>query len=66
MSRRVSGFLIALAVFMLAQWTMLIFNLQEGHPTAFYVVHGTLIAVNLVLGIILGVIGIRGWRRVTI
>ncbi|MEV4081071.1 hypothetical protein AB0J43_12405 [Nonomuraea fuscirosea] len=38
------------------------FNLADGHPTAFYVVHGILIAVNVVLGVVLGVIGWRGLR----
>ncbi|WP_250573514.1 SCO4848 family membrane protein [Nonomuraea sediminis] len=39
------------------------FNLAAGHPTSFYVVHGILIAVNVILGIVLGVIGVRGLLR---
>jgi hypothetical protein len=54
--------LIVLAAFMIFEWINLGFNLADGHPTAFYVVHGILIAVNLVLAIVLAVIGVRGWR----
>lgn len=60
MTRRVSGFLLALAVFMILEWVNLGFNLQDGHDTAFYVIHGVLIAVNIILGLALGVLGIRG------
>lgn len=60
MSRKIAGFLVALAAFMIFEWISLGFNLADGHPTAFYVVHGILIAVNLVLAIVLGVIGLRG------
>jgi hypothetical protein len=59
-SRKIAGFLIGLAAFMIFEWITLGFNLADGHPTAFYVVHGILIAVNLVLAIVLGVIGLRG------
>jgi hypothetical protein len=59
-SRKIAGFLVALAAFMIFEWISLGFNLADGHPTAFYVVHGILIAVNLVLAIVLGVIGLRG------
>lgn len=62
MSRRVSGFLLVLAAFMVVEWTMLAFNLSEGHPTAFYVVHGVLIAANVLLAGALGVVGWRAWR----
>ncbi|MER5427201.1 SCO4848 family membrane protein [Streptosporangium roseum] len=60
MSRKIAGFLVALAAFMIFEWISLGFNLADGHPTAFYVVHGILIAVNLILAIVLGVIGLRG------
>lgn len=63
MSRKVAVFLVALAVFMIVEWTMLAFNLGPGRPTAFYVVHGVLIGVNLVLAFVLGVIGLRGLRE---
>ncbi|MFC4057907.1 SCO4848 family membrane protein [Planomonospora corallina] len=62
MSRKIAGFLLALAAFMIFEWINLGFNLADGHKASFYVVHGILIAVNLVLGIVLGVIGLRGLR----
>jgi hypothetical protein len=42
------------------------FNLADGHPTSFYVVHGILIAVNIVLAVILGIIGWRGLRGASV
>jgi hypothetical protein len=60
--RFISAFLLALAVFMAAEWLMLARNLSPGHPRSFYVVHGVLIGVNLVLAIAVGAIGWRGWR----
>ncbi|ACZ84264.1 SCO4848 family membrane protein [Streptosporangium roseum] len=60
MSRKIAGFLVALAAFMIFEWVNLGFNLADGHPTAFYVVHGILVAVNIILAIVLGVIGLRG------
>ncbi|WP_326635816.1 hypothetical protein OG884_22380 [Streptosporangium sp. NBC_01755] len=63
MSRKIAAFLIGLAAFMIFEWINLGFNLADGHPTAFYVVHGILIAVNIVLAIVLGVIGLRGWSQ---
>lgn len=62
MTRRVAGFLLALAAFMVFEWINLGFNLADGHPTAFYVVHGILIAVNLILALAIGAIGWRAWR----
>mgnify|MGYP001348597793 CR=1 FL=1 len=62
MSRKIAGFLLALAAFMVFEWINLGFNLADGHDTSFYVVHGILVAVNVVLGIVLGVIGWRGLR----
>jgi hypothetical protein len=62
MSRKIAGFLIALGAFMVFEWVNLGFNLQDGHETSFYVVHGILIAVNIVLAIVLAVIGWRGLR----
>ncbi|WP_407940468.1 SCO4848 family membrane protein [Nonomuraea montanisoli] len=63
MSRKIAGFLILLGIFMIFEWVNLGFNLADGHPTAFYVVHGILIAVNLVLGAVVGVIGWKALRR---
>lgn len=62
MTRRMAGFLLVLAAFMVVEWVMLGFNLADGHPTAFYVVHGILIVVNVVLAVVVGVIGWRAWR----
>jgi hypothetical protein len=62
MTRRVAAFLIGLAAFMIIEWINLGFNLQDGHETSFYVVHGILIVVNVILGAVLGVIGLRAWR----
>ncbi|GAA2210691.1 hypothetical protein GCM10009850_061500 [Nonomuraea monospora] len=67
MSRKIAVFLIVLGAFMIFEWVNLGFNLADGHPTGFYVVHGVLIAVNIVLGVVLAVIGWRALRgsRVT-
>ncbi|MBG0827927.1 hypothetical protein HS041_09125 [Planomonospora sp. ID67723] len=62
-SRKIARFLLALAAFMIFEWVSLGFNLQDGHPRSFYVVHGILIAVNIVLAIVLAAIGVRGLRR---
>lgn len=48
---------------MIFEWISLGFNLQDGHETGFYVVHGILIAVNLILALVLGGIGVRAWIR---
>ncbi|CAM3143513.1 SCO4848 family membrane protein [Stackebrandtia soli] len=61
-TRRTAGFILLVAAFMVFEWIMLGFNLADGHPTAFYVVHGILIAVNLLIALVLGVIGVRAWR----
>ncbi|GIH74337.1 SCO4848 family membrane protein [Planobispora longispora] len=61
-SRKIASFLLALAGFMIFEWVNLGFNLADGHPRSFYVVHGILIAVNIVLAIVLAVIGVRGLR----
>ncbi|MBE1590141.1 SCO4848 family membrane protein [Nonomuraea angiospora] len=62
MSRKIAGFLIILGAFMIFEWVNLGFNLADGHPTSFYVVHGILIAVNIILAVVLGIIGWRGLR----
>ncbi len=48
---------------MIFEWLMLAKNLGSGpsRPTAFYVVHGILVVVNVALAVILGVIGWRAW-----
>jgi len=62
-TRKTVAFLIGLAAFMIIEWISLGFNLADGHPTAFYVVHGILIAVNIVLAIVLGGIGLRALTK---
>ncbi|GIH89574.1 hypothetical protein Pta02_54870 [Planobispora takensis] len=62
-SRKIAGFLLALAAFMIFEWINLGFNLADGHPTSFYVVHGVLIGVNIVLALVLGAIGLRAWAK---
>ena len=47
---------------MIFEWINLGFNLADGHPTSFYVVHGVLIVVNVILALVLGAVGVRGWR----
>ena len=49
---------------MIFEWLMLAKNLGSGppRPTAFYVVHGILVVVNVVLAIVLGIIGWRAWN----
>lgn len=62
MSRKIAGFLIILGAFMIFEWINLGFNLADGHQTSFYVVHGVLIVVNVILGAVLAVIGWRGLK----
>ena len=38
-------------------------NDADGHETSFYVVHGVLIAVNILLALALGAVGVRGWMK---
>ncbi|WP_344834275.1 SCO4848 family membrane protein [Actinocorallia longicatena] len=63
-SRRVSGFLIGLAAFMVFEWLMLAKNLGSGpkRETAFYVVHYVLVAFNVVLAGVLAAIGWKAWK----
>jgi hypothetical protein len=62
-SRLASGFVLGLAAFMIFEWLMLAKNLGSGapRPTAFYVVHGILVGVNIAFAIVLGAIGWRAW-----
>ncbi|MER7362022.1 SCO4848 family membrane protein [Nonomuraea wenchangensis] len=62
MSRKIAAFLVVLGAFMIFEWINLGFNLADGHPTSFYVVHGILIAVNIVLGLVLMFLGVRALR----
>ncbi|MEU9836626.1 hypothetical protein AB0D67_34255 [Streptosporangium sp. NPDC048047] len=62
MSRKIAGFLVGVAAFMIFEWINLGFNLADGHPTSFYVVHGVLAAFNVLLALVIGTIGVRGLR----
>ncbi|MDF5751311.1 hypothetical protein [Spongiactinospora sp. TRM90649] len=63
MSRRIAVFLLVVAAFMIFEWINLGFNLAEGHETSFYVVHGILAGVNILIALALGLIGWRALRR---
>jgi hypothetical protein len=56
--------MLGFSVFMVIEWLMLAKNLGNGpaRPTAFYIVHGILIVLNIALAIVLGVMGWRAWR----
>ncbi|WP_422674069.1 SCO4848 family membrane protein [Bailinhaonella thermotolerans] len=62
MTRGIAAFLLVVAAFMIFEWINLGFNLAPGHKRSFYVVHGILIGVNLLVALALGVVGLRGWR----
>ncbi|WP_305785296.1 SCO4848 family membrane protein [Symbioplanes lichenis] len=69
LSRRWSAFLIAVGV-----WTWLIWprfglaiwrderSFTDGSPTAFLTIHALLIGASLIIGTVVGVLGVRGWR----
>lgn len=69
LSRRWSAFLIAVGV-----WTWLIWprfamavwrnprSFADGAPTDFLWVHAALIVASLVIGTVIGVLGVKGWR----
>lgn len=70
MSRRVSGFLLAVAVWNWVIWPMFLKNVakddrsfDDGRPTRFFLVHLVLVVVSLLIGTALGAIGWRGWRE---
>jgi len=68
LSRRVSAFLIAFGVWSWVIWPTFLKNIwvdpRSFHhgPTGFFLVHALLTAVSLVLGTVIALIGIRGWR----
>lgn len=69
MSRRVSGFLLAVGVWNWLIWPTFIKNIAKdprsftgGRPTAFFLVHLVLTVVSLSIGTVIGAIGWRGWR----
>jgi hypothetical protein len=69
LSRRWSAFLIAVGVWSWLIWPR--FGLaiwdderafRDGSPTSFLWVHALLITASLVIGTVVGVLGVRGWR----
>jgi len=70
MSRRVSGFLLAVGVWTWLIWPTFLKNVWKddrsfgpGHKaTSFLVVHLLLTVVSLAIGTAVGVVGWRGWR----
>lgn len=70
MSRRVSGFLLAVGVWTWVIWPVFVKNIWKddrsfgpGHtPTSFLLVHLVLAGVSLLIGTIVAAIGWRGWR----
>jgi cytochrome b len=70
LSRRVSAFLLAVGVWTWVIWPTFLKNIWKddrsfaaGHkPTSFLIVHALLVAVSLLIGTAIGVIGWRGWR----
>jgi hypothetical protein len=68
LSKRVSGFLIAFGVWSLWIWPTFLRNIWKDNrsfdhgPTAFFLIHLALVIVSLALGLIIGWIGVRGWR----
>ncbi len=72
LSRRASWFLLAFGVWSWWIWLTFLVNISrdarswsaEGAPTGFYTVHLVLIAVSLVLGTVIGVMGFRGLRAI--
>lgn len=65
LTRRHAWLLLGIAVWNVVIWGVFIKNLaaDHGRPTGFYVAHTVLIIVNLIIAILLGVLGLRAWRR---
>lgn len=74
LSRRASWFLTAFGAWSLVIWTTFVKNLWQdsagqaftngdhSHPTAFFWVHLTLAVTSFLLGVLVGLIGVRGLR----
>jgi hypothetical protein len=69
LSRRWSVFLVLVGVWSWVIWPRFLLAIWKddrawdgGNPTAFFWVHALLIAVSLVIGTAVGVLGVRGWR----
>ena len=68
MSRRVSAFLLAFAVWTWLIWPNFLKNIWKDErafddgPTSFFLVHLVLVVVSLLFGTVIGFVGWRGWR----
>ena len=68
MSRRVSGFLLAVGVWTWLIWPNFLKNIWKDDrsfddgATSFFLVHLVLVVTSLLIGTAVGVIGWRGWR----
>lgn len=62
-SRRASGFLVAVGAFQWVVWLTFARNLVGSDESrSFVVIHGVLAAVSILLGTGVAMIGLRGWR----
>jgi hypothetical protein len=69
LSRRWSGFLIAVAVWSWLIWPRFALaiwrdprSFSDGAATSFLWVHAALIVTSLAIGAAIGVLGVKGWR----
>lgn len=74
LSRRTSWFLTAFGVWSMIIWVTFVKNLwkdsggqaftdgDHGQPTAFFWIHLTLAVTSFVLGVLVGLVGVRGLR----
>ena len=69
MGRKTSWFLVAVAAWNFLTWIMFARNLYDAHssgedrPQGYWVAHTGLIVVNLALGAVFAVLGVRSLRR---
>lgn len=63
-TRRLAGFLLAVAAWNVISYANFARNLADGggHPVGYYAAHVILIVVNLAIAAVLGVVGWRAWR----
>ncbi|HET7735247.1 MAG TPA: hypothetical protein VFK52_04695 [Nocardioidaceae bacterium] len=45
-----------------AQFTRALATTEEDRPTAYFVAHGVLIVVNLLIAVVLARLGVKAWR----
>lgn len=71
-SRRWAGFLVLVGIWTWVIWPrfgVAIWNdgrsFSGGTPTSFLWIHAVLIAVSLIIGTAVGVLGVRAWRAAT-